>query len=248
TLTSLDLDYNRIGDAGALALADALKVNRTLTSLNLGRNGIHAEGAQALANALRVNTTLTSLDLSYNRIGDAGVLAVEQINFYLNRNRSITPLQLDFLKALKEGFCFLDRVDGNRMKLQAKKERAERLFNSYIILPLAVEYELNGKMIREERGTGEEDTIFFDKNFLLNRLSLSEENFEVFIEYLNSRSREESISFFYWLYADIYFYLDSEQIANDILGDFIQRYNLTIKVIPLNQILKEMMGNLNKED
>ncbi|MFH1462053.1 MAG: BTB/POZ domain-containing protein [bacterium] len=123
TLTSLNLGRNGIGDEGALAIADALKENNTLTSLNLGSNGIHAEGAQALADALRVNTTLTSLDLSYNRIGDAGVLAVEQINFYLDRNRSITPLKLDFLKALKEGIEATVGLKGTNFNQEFVKTR-----------------------------------------------------------------------------------------------------------------------------
>jgi hypothetical protein len=77
---------NCIGDAGALALAEALKVNRTLTSLNLfgtastqlvtfvqclvrvvsdagTENGIRDAGAQALAEALRENRRLTNLTL-----------------------------------------------------------------------------------------------------------------------------------------------------------------------------------------
>eukprot|EP00019_Armaparvus_languidus_P001153 CAMPEP_0168591766 /NCGR_PEP_ID=MMETSP0420-20121227/7321_1 /TAXON_ID=498008 /ORGANISM="Pessonella sp." /LENGTH=76 /DNA_ID=CAMNT_0008627603 /DNA_START=431 /DNA_END=659 /DNA_ORIENTATION=+ len=34
TLTSIDLGYNKIGDAGAEQIAEALKVNKTLTSIN----------------------------------------------------------------------------------------------------------------------------------------------------------------------------------------------------------------------
>eukprot|EP00808_Paulinella_micropora_P006332 g590.t1 len=45
---------NDIGYQGAAAFADALKVNKTLTSLELDNNGIGDSGAQALGEALRV--------------------------------------------------------------------------------------------------------------------------------------------------------------------------------------------------
>jgi hypothetical protein len=78
TLTSLDLAWNGIGDAGAAAaLADALHHNNTLTRL-LGWNGI-GEAA-----ALRTNLTLTScylrsltsLSLNDNVIGDVEAKAL----------------------------------------------------------------------------------------------------------------------------------------------------------------------------
>ena len=49
--TSLKLRGTKIGDAGAKALAEALKTNGELTTLHLGHNGIEAEGAAALAAA-----------------------------------------------------------------------------------------------------------------------------------------------------------------------------------------------------
>ncbi|KJE97551.1 hypothetical protein CAOG_09082 [Capsaspora owczarzaki ATCC 30864] len=72
------LDGNRIGNAGAQAIAVALKVNTTLTQLDLWSNQIGDEGAQAIAEALRANTTLTWLKLSYNQIGDAGAQAIAE--------------------------------------------------------------------------------------------------------------------------------------------------------------------------
>jgi Ran GTPase-activating protein (RanGAP) involved in mRNA processing and transport len=47
----LYLQYNNIGDAGAKALAEALKVNNTITTLNLSYNNIGIEGAKALGRA-----------------------------------------------------------------------------------------------------------------------------------------------------------------------------------------------------
>ncbi len=75
-LTSLDLEGNGIGDAGATALATALQTNTTLTSLNLECNGIGAAGATALATALQTNTTLTELNLEHNDIRDVAAVAL----------------------------------------------------------------------------------------------------------------------------------------------------------------------------
>jgi internalin A len=67
-LTSLNLNHNKIGAAGAASLAALTQ----LTSLNLNHNKIGAAGAASLA-AL---TQLTSLDLTYNHIGDAGAASL----------------------------------------------------------------------------------------------------------------------------------------------------------------------------
>ncbi|XP_076438278.1 leucine-rich repeat-containing protein 71-like [Babylonia areolata] len=52
TLLSLNLSGNRVGNAGACHLAEALKLNRTLLVLNLTANGVGDAGALALAEAL----------------------------------------------------------------------------------------------------------------------------------------------------------------------------------------------------
>ena len=76
-LTELILwDNNMFGLEGAIAIAEALKVNAVLTTLRLDFNEIGAVGAKAIAEALKVNTVLTKLDLEYNSMGDAGKQAV----------------------------------------------------------------------------------------------------------------------------------------------------------------------------
>ena len=50
--------------------------NRVLTNLDLHFNQIGDEGAKAIAEALKVNPVLTKLDLSVNNLGDAGKKAV----------------------------------------------------------------------------------------------------------------------------------------------------------------------------
>ena len=70
---------NGIGDDGAKAIAEALKVNPVLTSLDLyGNFSIGDDGARAIAEALKVNPVLTKLDLQYNNLGDAGKQAVRE--------------------------------------------------------------------------------------------------------------------------------------------------------------------------
>ena len=61
-----------IGDEGAKALAEALKVNATVEDLYLDGCGIGDDGAAAIAEALRSNTTLTELILWGNDIGEQG--------------------------------------------------------------------------------------------------------------------------------------------------------------------------------
>ena len=70
------LDLRQIGDAGAQAIGEALKVNQTLQTLNLWNNQIGAAGAQAIGEALKVNQTLQTLCLSDNEIGYAGAAAI----------------------------------------------------------------------------------------------------------------------------------------------------------------------------
>jgi len=73
SVTKVDLSLNKeIGDEGAKALAEALKVNTTLEYLQLAGCGIGDAGAAALAEALRFNTSLTELRLYKNGIGEQG--------------------------------------------------------------------------------------------------------------------------------------------------------------------------------
>ena len=78
-LTQLWLNDNKIGDNGAKAIAEALKVNTVLTTLYLGYNSIGVEGAKAIAEALKVNTVLTKLVLYSNlSIGDEDAKAIAE--------------------------------------------------------------------------------------------------------------------------------------------------------------------------
>ncbi|KAG1701758.1 hypothetical protein DVH05_010252 [Phytophthora capsici] len=65
-------DKNKIGSFGAIAVFQALRVNRTLLSLRLEYAAIDDSAISALAAALRVNMTLTHLSLAGNRISSVG--------------------------------------------------------------------------------------------------------------------------------------------------------------------------------
>jgi Ran GTPase-activating protein (RanGAP) involved in mRNA processing and transport len=54
-MTTLHLGLNQIGVEGAIAIAEALKVNAVVTTLDLSGNNIGVEGAKAIAEALKVN-------------------------------------------------------------------------------------------------------------------------------------------------------------------------------------------------
>ena len=75
-MEELRLEGNRIGAAGAVALADALRVNHRLTSLSLALNPLGPEGARAIASALKHNRGLTMLDLGECSIGEVGAAAL----------------------------------------------------------------------------------------------------------------------------------------------------------------------------
>jgi len=58
TLKQLELQHSDLTDAGAIALAEAIKHNTTLKFLNLSANNFDDEGIIALAEAIKHNTTI----------------------------------------------------------------------------------------------------------------------------------------------------------------------------------------------
>eukprot|EP00043_Microstomoeca_roanoka_P028686 m.18974 g.18974 ORF g.18974 m.18974 type:complete len:96 (+) comp8596_c0_seq1:207-494(+) len=79
TLTELDLYYNDIDEAGAIALAEALKCNNTLLTLSLSRNNITDAGARAIVDALKVNQTLEYIDINYCRLSPESISLLENV-------------------------------------------------------------------------------------------------------------------------------------------------------------------------
>jgi len=92
-LAELDLSDNRLGDAGAVALAGALEPTARLETLDLRVNSVGDEGAESLALVLARNAALTALHLRDNCIGDAGA---ERIAEALQDNTHLTTLDLSY--------------------------------------------------------------------------------------------------------------------------------------------------------
>ncbi|CAM9456603.1 unnamed protein product [Ectocarpus sp. 12 AP-2014] len=77
SLQVLDLTRCKIGDDGARCLANALRSNSCLRELRLGYNDISADGAVALASLLHAGSSaLECLELQGNHVGDAGAVAL----------------------------------------------------------------------------------------------------------------------------------------------------------------------------
>ena len=71
-----------LGDAGAIAVAGALRVNVALTALDVRHNSIGTEGGKAIAEALEFNggaVRVLELTLMGNSIGDAGIAAIGKV-------------------------------------------------------------------------------------------------------------------------------------------------------------------------
>ncbi|CAF1479468.1 unnamed protein product [Didymodactylos carnosus] len=89
TLTYLWIHENNISDQGAMAIAEALKINETLTKLWAYKNNISDQGAMAIAEALKINETLTKLWAYKNNISDQGTMAIAEA---LKINKTLTQL------------------------------------------------------------------------------------------------------------------------------------------------------------
>jgi len=95
-LKTLNLNYNRIGDAGARAIArllsdESTRAIHTIHSVGLARNKIYNKGGKALAWALTRNHHLTHLDLRLNRLGNS---AGRDFGYALAKNKSLVFLSL----------------------------------------------------------------------------------------------------------------------------------------------------------
>ena len=80
--TELDLEFQGIGDAEAVEVAQLLKGNTTITVVALSDNNIGDTGAAALGEAFKVNTTITSVSFYNNNI--------TRLPASLAQNRTIT--------------------------------------------------------------------------------------------------------------------------------------------------------------
>ncbi len=106
-LENLVLDFNRISDSGAIALADCLSKCSVVQEVSIECNSIGDSGATALADALVHCTSLRRLDLQGNSLGDKGALAIAKaakslpnLDLYLH-NVNITEEGIDTVLELR---------------------------------------------------------------------------------------------------------------------------------------------------
>jgi len=78
-LVELDLNGNKVGDEGAVALAKGIETNTLLTHLNLKANNIGDEGAAEFVDSLDHNTTLLSLDLTHNSVSSSRTMVLDML-------------------------------------------------------------------------------------------------------------------------------------------------------------------------
>jgi Ran GTPase-activating protein (RanGAP) involved in mRNA processing and transport len=148
-LTELRLGDNEIGDDGAKAIAEALKVNAVLTELLLGANEIRDVGAKAIAEALKVNAVVTTLGLYNNKIGDNGAIAIAEA---LKVNAVLTSVDLKVnsigdngAKAIAEALkvnavLTVLRLGDNNIGVDGAKAIAEALKVNAVLTKLDLEY------------------------------------------------------------------------------------------------------------
>lgn len=94
SLLSLKLQFNSFGDQGTQAVGYALKYNRVLQDLDLSNNSIVPRSTCVLANALSHNHTLKYLNISDNILGRVGSQAV--VAAIQRTQDEITPRMISF--------------------------------------------------------------------------------------------------------------------------------------------------------
>ena len=119
---------NRIGNAGAIALANALQKNRTLVSLDLTHNNIHQEGMKALEDAICGRETEGECSLK-----EAGMVK-------LHLDQMGVPLNEQTLERLRR------RVSLNRERVgDEDRDALEEFLNPTHLREIASVYRVNGK-------------------------------------------------------------------------------------------------------
>ncbi|KAL0239497.1 hypothetical protein GEMRC1_009605 [Eukaryota sp. GEM-RC1] len=91
SITKIKLRSNSIGSKGGIAIANSLKMNSTVTEISLNHNSIDDVCMIALAEMLKVNSTLIEIDLRNNSIGNEGAIALAH---GLKLNSTLTKVNL----------------------------------------------------------------------------------------------------------------------------------------------------------
>ena len=114
--TTIDLGHTNVGNAGAAAVAEALKTNTAVTQLNLYDSKVGDDGAIALAEMLKTNTALTTLLLFANKIGDDGAASLAKA-MESNPVLHMLNLELNNIKAGKFTDFIKDSLRENHDRL-----------------------------------------------------------------------------------------------------------------------------------
>eukprot|EP00729_Bicosta_minor_P018190 gene18190-16546_t len=91
SFTEIDLSYNRISDAGCVALQKYLEMTKRIAVLDLKMNDFGVAGMKKLAEGLKANTSLQSLVLRGCKIGDRGGLSMAEV---LQSNTTLRSLDV----------------------------------------------------------------------------------------------------------------------------------------------------------
>jgi len=101
-LRHLLLSHNFVGDQGAVAIGEALKVNSSLETLTLKNNRIGAQGLQAIGEAIAVNNTLQQLNLFGNDFDHA---TATQYDDLIRTRLPFVGMALDVKTYVVDGVC-----------------------------------------------------------------------------------------------------------------------------------------------
>jgi len=93
-LTYLNLSNNGICDEDIKLLMEYLKENKNLKTLILNKNNLTSSSGFYIADSLSKNTILEEIYLSNNKVNENGLNSL--INILLNKNKSITTLDLSY--------------------------------------------------------------------------------------------------------------------------------------------------------
>ena len=128
-VTGIDLSGRRIGNRGAIRMADALADNTQVRQLWLRGCNIGSDGARALASCLEQNMSIVDIFLANNAIGDVGLFAIS--DSLALHNSTLISLELDNNDIGEDGLeAFLHALETNTSMLVASFERNPRLMNS----------------------------------------------------------------------------------------------------------------------
>ena len=209
-LTILHIGNNKIGNDGAIAFADMLKINKTLKELHIGNNKIGDKGAIAFADMLRINNTLKELYISrtlyddHDKISDDGASALKDA---LEVNKTLTTLDISntsntiskeileeisvliernrnlFIEKNAPGIITRDLYHISKLKTNRKQPENE-FFNSLIETGIRLQNLTLNKKIQ---------TLLLKNNSLENNKLLKKSNLSMIVHRKNSLNNKKDI-------------------------------------------------------